>query len=63
MQIRRQASTWVPDMFCNLFSEKSTKMTTIKRQVRDEICTDLKSLEFYETFGGCLANFTIKITL
>jgi hypothetical protein len=43
-----QVSAWVPDMFCNFYSEKNHKIAnnSAATEAKEKISTDLKSLEF-----------------
>jgi hypothetical protein len=51
----RQVAAWVPEMFCNFYLAKNHKIaensTTTK--AREEISTDLESLEFGKVFNLC----------
>jgi hypothetical protein len=58
-------AVWVQDMFCNFYFAKYRKIsknsTTVK--AREEISSDLQSLEFYKLFHVCLTKKNIQILL
>ncbi len=52
-------AAWVPDMFCNFYLVKNYKIdnNSVTTEARENLSTDLESLEFEKVFDACLTKF------